>query len=218
MNTLSVGDCVRMGWSIFNKRTGFFVGVTLIYCIIYVLISAVSSSFGDGAGKNVAAIVNFILGALLSMGLLSFTLKAYDSVDTAQISDLWHPRSFLKYLIAYILVGRSTLVGFMLLVIPGIIASLALMFTTYLVVDHDLGPIQAIKESSRITKGNRWNLAVLGLALVGINILGALCLIVGLLATLPITGLAMVHAYRSLAKANAIPVISPTLVSTTPQV
>ena len=65
--------------------------------------------------------------------------------------------------------------------IPGIIASLGLGFATYLVVDRGMQPVASLKESWRITKGNKWRIFLLGLALTGVNILGALALVVGLL-------------------------------------
>jgi uncharacterized membrane protein len=200
---------MRMGWDIFNKRALFFVGLTLIYLIVSGLISGLSSALGASFGKDAAAggvsfLVSYPLSTLLAMGLLAFTLKAYDSIDTVKVADLWHPQSFLNYVGASILVTLIIILGYILLIVPGVIASLALMFATYLVIDHDLGPVEALKESVRITQGNRWNLFVLGLALVGINILGFLCLIVGLLVSLPVSGLALVHAYRFLSQANAI--------------
>jgi uncharacterized membrane protein len=75
---------------------------------------------------------------------------------------------------------------------------MGLMFVPYIVIDRGLGPIEAMKESWRVTKGHKWQLFLLFLALIGLNILGAIALIVGLLVTIPITMLAAAHAYRTL--------------------
>ena len=71
----------------------------------------------------------------------------------------------------------------------------------YLVMDRGLGVTESLKESRRITYGNRLKLLLLGLALVGINIVGFFLLIVGLLVSIPVSMLAGVHAYRTLSKA-----------------
>ena len=98
----------------------------------------------------------------------------------------------------YILTALAIALGFLALIIPGIILSMGLAFVPYLVVDRGLGPIEAMKESWRITKGHKWQLLLLFLALLGINLLGILALIIGIFVTVPITMLAFAHAYRTL--------------------
>jgi len=68
------------------------------------------------------------------------------------------------------------------------------------VVDRGLGPIEAMQESWRITKGHKWQLFLLFLALLGINLLGFLALFIGIFVTAPMTLVALAHAYRTLAR------------------
>jgi hypothetical protein len=75
------------------------------------------------------------------------------------------------------------------------------MFATYFVVDKGMGPIEALKASARITKGNRMRLLALFAAGMLISLFGALALIVGLLVAIPVITLASVHAYRRLSAA-----------------
>jgi uncharacterized membrane protein len=153
------------------------------------------------------SLVSFVVSILASLGLTSFSLRAHDNIETVTIGDLWNPDPVWRYLGAYLLILLIVIVGFILLVIPGIIASLGLSFATYLVIDRGMQPVASIKESWRITKGNKWRIFLLGLALTGVNILGALALVVGLLVSVPITLLAVVHAYRYLlAQAGPAPV------------
>lgn len=56
-----------------------------------------------------------------------------------------------------------------------------------------------MKESWRITKGHKWQLLLLFLALLLVNLLGLLALFVGIFVSVPITMLAFAHAYRTLA-------------------
>jgi uncharacterized membrane protein len=78
------------------------------------------------------------------------------------------------------------------------VLALMFMFTTFLVIERELGPIEALKESNRITRGHKWNLLGLLLMLILVNLLGVLALIVGLLVSVPVTMLALTHVYRVL--------------------
>jgi uncharacterized membrane protein len=105
---------------------------------------------------------------------------------------------FFKYLIGDILYGLIIIGGLILLIIPGIIWAIQFQFFGYLIIDKGLGPIEALKKSSKITKGAKWDLFLLGILLVLINILGALALLVGLFATIPTTMIANAFVYRKL--------------------
>ena len=101
------------------------------------------------------------------------------------LSALWHPRPFWKFLAASILVGLAIGIGFVLLIVPGILAMVFFIFSTVIVIDRDLGPIEAMKESMRIGRGYRWSLLGLVVLLALIVFVGMLALFVGLLVAMP---------------------------------
>ena len=72
------------------------------------------------------------------------------------------------------------------------------MFATFIVIDRELGPIEAMKESKRLAHGHKWALLGFVLVLALINLLGVLALGVGLLVSIPVSSLAFVHTYRVL--------------------
>ena len=199
MNTFTVGSCVRFGWETFKKRPWFFVGFTVLYILVSWAISFVAGLIA-GQGHALTSLISLPFSVLLNMGIIAFILKAHDNVETVQFADLWHPHNYWKYLLMYILLAISVIIGLILLIVPGIIVGIMLGFACYLVIERGLGPIEAFKESMRITKGHRWDLFVLGLACIGIMVIGFVCLLVGLLVALPIVMLATVHAYRTLSK------------------
>jgi uncharacterized membrane protein len=99
-----------------------------------------------------------------------------------------------------------------LLIVPGVIFTLMFMFATFIVVDRELGPIEAMKESKRLAHGHKWALLGFVLVLALINLLGVLALGVGLLVSIPVSSLAFVHGYCTLT-ANAGPppaIMAPT--------
>lgn len=200
------GDMIRFGWETFKKRPWFLIGAFLAATVGYGIVSgAVNSVLVALIGKSgISAIlesaVRFVFQMFLGIGMIRFFLHAHDDVNTATLRDFWDPKPFWRYTGASILSIAIILIGFVLLIVPGIIAMLALMFTSYLVVDRSLAPIEALKESARITKGNRMNLFLFVLAIIGISILGLICLFVGILVAVPVAALAIAHAYRLLAR------------------
>jgi uncharacterized membrane protein len=209
MHTLSIGDCIRFGWQTFKQRPWILIGAVLLAIVI----AGVPSAFGpqptigsDGqiippppsAYGAVVALVSVVVSMLVGLGLTTFSLRAHDNINGVQIADLWNPAPFWRFVGAHILTVLAIALGFIALIIPGIILSMGLAFVPYLVVDRGLGPIEAIKESWRITKGHKWQLLLLFLALLGLNLLGVVALLIGIFVTVPITMLAFAHAYRTL--------------------
>ncbi|KKW22803.1 MAG: hypothetical protein UY67_C0035G0008 [Candidatus Kaiserbacteria bacterium GW2011_GWA2_52_12] len=203
--TLSVGSFISFGWETFKKRPWFFIGATIIYSILAWCASFVSGFVGAFFGSGVAGLVSFVasfsLNTLIGIGWLALFIKAHDDTAFAALSAFWHPQKFWSYLGVTVLSGIIIVGGFILFIIPGFMALTAFLFAPYFVVDKGMSPIEALKASARITKGNR--LRVLGLvAATGlISLLGFVALIVGLFVAAPLVAIAYVHAYRRLSAA-----------------
>ena len=195
---------IRFGWETFKKRPWFFVGMLVLIWIVSGVFSQMGSytdkvSAGSELIFALAGVFVSIVGQMfVKMGTISFTLKAHDAPESAKLNDLWAPEMFWQYLGASLLVGLIVVVGIILLIVPGIIWALRYMFVPYLVIDRKLGVMAALRESSRITLGHKWQLLGLVVVLGLLNILGLLALVVGLLVTVPVTMLAVAHAYRTL--------------------
>ncbi len=207
MHTLPIGDCIRFGWETFKKRPGILIGAFALVILISAIPGLLTPHPEIVEGQPpppptafgmIMGLASLVISFLVGLGLTNFALRAHDDIAGVTIGDLWNPAPIWRFLGAEILATIIIFVGFLLLVVPGIIAALGLGFTPYVVIDRGLGPVESLKESWRITTGNKWRILLLGLALVGLNFLGLLVLIVGLLVTVPITLLAVVHAYRFL--------------------
>ena len=210
----NAGASVKAGWETFKKRPWFFIGMAIAVMAIGWLIGFVSGGVqgavrasGSGVGAGLLGfIVSFCLQTLLAMGTTAFYLKAHDAPESATFEDLWHPQPYIVYLVMSALMGLFIFIGAIFLIIPGIIVWLMILFAPYLVISRSLGVFESFKESARITKGHRWELFIMMILLLLINILGFICLFVGLLVTIPVTYLAVVHAYRTLEQAASEPV------------
>jgi uncharacterized membrane protein len=85
-----------------------------------------------------------------------------------------------------------------LIIIPVFYMTIRLFFVLCFIVDQESGATESISQSWTITKGNFWALFSLFLVILGINILGALALFVGLLFTIPFSSLILMVAYRQM--------------------
>ncbi len=204
MNTFSTGSSLRFGWETFKKRPWFFIGVTFLVMLISVIVKPAAGQQGSAAW-DVWHVVSFVLLILLDMGSTALMLHAHDDAASAKVSDLWHPHPFLNYLGAVILSAIAIVAGLFLFVVPGIFFILMWMFVKYSVIDKNLGPIEAMQYSARIGGGKRWELLLFLFAVILLNVCGAILLLVGLLVTIPVTALAMTHAYRTLSGGTSIP-------------
>lgn len=212
MATLSVKESLRAGWKCFKTRPWLFVQMGLVLLAVNVVISLVQELITNQAEQNtdplfigaslLVALMSVAASFLISMGETHFFLRAHDSVETASLKNLWHPKPFWKFAAAAILGGIAMFIGLLLLIVPGIILGVLLVFFPFIIIEKGTGPIAALKESAALTKGNRWKIFWLSLAMLGINILGLLALVVGLFVTIPVTYLALVHAYRELSQAS----------------
>ena len=87
------------------------------------------------------------------------------------------------------------MVGFALLIVPGIFLAVRLAFVPYLVVDEDLDPVAAFRESWRRTAPVGW--AIFGAMLLAVPVVlgGILLLGVGVVPALIWTSLAFARLF-----------------------
>lgn len=103
-------------------------------------------------------------------------------------------------LLTSICVGLLGFIGILLLIVPGIIIMTRLCFTPFAVVDKGLG-FDAIKYSWKITKGHFWDIIVFGLYFFFWNIVGLLCLGIGVIWTSTMSQIAFTKFYYELSEA-----------------
>ncbi|HWP61053.1 MAG TPA: hypothetical protein VN495_00410 [Candidatus Paceibacterota bacterium] len=200
---LTAGSCIRFGWETFKKRPWFLIGVYVLFLAVVGLIGGVLSELGKvgPAVAFAATIARLAIDMLAGMGIIAISLKAHDDVATITLSDLWHPEPFWYFVGASILAGLAVVGGIILLIVPGIIFALMFGFAKYLVIERGLRPMEALRESRRMTNGHKWMLFRLALLSFLVVLLGVVCLIVGVLVAVPVVTLASVHAFRTLQSA-----------------
>jgi len=123
----------------------------------------------------------------------------------ADVSELWsNYAKFFHYLGAGILFGLMVLLGSILLIIPGIYLALRFQFFGELILDKDMGIMDSLSGSWKLTKGFAFDLFVLALVSFVVTILGVLALLVGVLVAAPVVYAGRLAAYNFLLKENKV--------------
>lgn len=206
---------------------GAAVVIALIGWLIGVVSAVAGAVIGTNAVGALAQLVLSAIGqTLLGVGTIAFLLRAHDHIEQVRLIDLWHPHNFWNYLAVTILVTLAIVFTFALVVLVGglILAGLYtaggvlsvlglitffvlacivltpvtyLVFAPYFIVDKGALPLGAMRASIKIAKEHFWQLFLLLVLIIGVNVLGFLVLVVGLLLSSMIAGLSLACAYRT---------------------
>jgi uncharacterized membrane protein len=193
----SRGEALQFGWDVVKNNIGFFIGLMIVVFVILVLPYA-NIFIKERIVSLFFSIVQIVLEIILQMGLIKIALKFCDN-EKSTFADLFSSYPlFSNYLIGSILYVVIIGVGLILFIIPGIILAIQFQFFSFFIVDRGLSPIEALKKSSEITKGIKWDLFLFDLLIVIINFLGSCFLGIGLLITFLITLVSIAFVYRKL--------------------
>lgn len=109
-------------------------------------------------------------GTVLSIVAMRAFYRDIDAVPTAEHTRRL-PRTVLVTLVVSLLVSLAVMVGFVLLVIPGIFLAVSFVFAVLVVAVEDAGVLEALERSWALSSGNRIRLFVLGVLLVVVSML-----------------------------------------------
>jgi hypothetical protein len=205
---LSVNSVLNNAFDAFKAFPGGFIGIFIIQIIISFTIESILGSgnpyYGDALGRlrnsyDMADVVNGIIGAMLTPGYFYVCKKIKDK-ESPEFSDFFY--GFTHKQLQFILLHFAYLViiilGFVLLVIPGIYLTVALSLSSCVLTFYDGNFLDALSASRKVVTKVWWKIFVLFIALFFINILGALMLLLGLLITIPLSYCAVYFAFDAL--------------------
>ena len=212
MNKFSIGEALKFGWAGTKANFWFFAGFLAIIMVIMAAVPMVLTGFKEAQNfrvQDLAAVIwQFVFGILVNIAVVAATLAVVDGQKPGLGALFDRAHLFWRFLGANILYNLIFFAGLLLLIVPGIVWAIKYSQFRFFVVDKGMGPIEALKHSGRVTDGAKWQILLFGLALAGVNALGALALLVGLLFTIPMTMLATAFVYRKLA-ASLEPAVVP---------
>ena len=195
-------------WGLLKAQLGTWVLITIVsfLCtfavpVVFGVLQVIVQQSGAGQEAMVTLMVLYVIAVSLVsvffMGGMFFAACKQVRGGRVEVGDLFGAAGrFGPMLLAAFLGYLAFLVGYVLLIIPGLLVLGRMMFSIPLVVDGGLGATEALGRSWSATKGQ--TLAAGGfIILIGlIMIAGAIPCGIGLLFTLPLYYLSIAILYR----------------------
>ncbi len=181
-----VGDVISRAWRLFTGNILFFAAVPFLsYVIVFVAVMAfilVLALVGMASKMTAVAVVGVIVGSLLFIGLYMIgeavvLLGAFQRLrgQPLRVGEALH-RGFARFfpLIGLsILWGLGIMIGFVLLIVPGVILLCIWAVVVPACIVEGLGATASMSRSAELTKGYRWQILGLLVLLGVINWIGS---------------------------------------------
>jgi len=199
-DSLPMGDAVNWAWRTFQENVAFILVVSATVILVPAFIEGLQEMAADESSSLdwILDLVHFFVTSVLAIGVIKVSLKYCDQVKPEFANVFDSIDRVFYYMISVIITVVATFMGLLLLVVPGIIIAIRVQFIGYFIYEEDMGPIAAIQASWEMTSGFTLDLFLFDLLLLAINMLGLLCLGVGLFVSLPVSWLAHAYVYRTL--------------------
>jgi len=212
---LSVGAAVRYGWNRFKSNPWTWIGAVVIAVVVQ---GALNALFGnrstfrfDTFGQSfwtmswiIGSLVTTVVGYLINAALVRGALHEVDG-QRPSLGSFFRFTNIGNVILASILVGVLTAIGLILFVIPGLIVAFLSWWTLQYVIDRHDSATDGLRSSFRAISSQAGSVLLLALALIGINILGAIPFGLGLLITIPVSVIASTYAYRLVSGGDVTP-------------
>ena len=174
-----VGSWIGQGWQLVKADIGTFFLVALVFSILN-------------------GFVPLILQGPLMAGFHLFCAKKILG-RRAEFADLFTGFNFfVPALVASLIISVFTFAGTLLCIIPGLVVAAMYKFTYLFIVDKRMDFWPAMQASHAIVKQDYFGFTMFLLVLALINILGALCCIIGVFVSIPVTIAAITFAYKEI--------------------
>lgn len=211
----SIGNAFSYAWSKFKENAGAIIVATLVVIVASLVIQAIgeavnagveggTTTFGDPSdvtvtGFFVSGLVSILAGALSYIFTAALIRGSLDITEGEKfnLGAAFKKLDIAKVVITAFLVSVLTTIGFLLLVIPGIIVAIFTAFALYFAVDSTGSAVDAIKSSVGLVKDNFGPVFLLILASIATMIVGLLALIVGVLVAIPILTIVWAYAFKT---------------------
>lgn len=165
----SAGGSFSFGWrKVFGKAFLFLLVTMIILAILNGPSSAGMKMDGGGFGWPMLFMIplaifglayKFLFVPVLSFGGDLIFLQAVrdEEIDLKTLFEGFKTK-YLNIVLANLIVVALVILGFIMLIIPGIIVICRLAFVSYLVMDKNMEPMQAVEKSWQMTRGHGWQI------------------------------------------------------------
>jgi hypothetical protein len=219
-NTVDIGACISRAWTLLSGNFWRLVGTTLLILLLVggvgvALRFTVNFALGvplvahrghpweamvaQWPGFLVNVLWNLVVGGPLMGGLYNYYLKLMRG-QPADLGDAFagFGSAFGPLVLAHVVSGVLTGLGFLCCILPAIYLGVAWKFTLPLVIDKRMGFWEAMELSRKVVTRQWWLLFALFLVAGLISAVGVIACCVGVFATLPVGIAAKLYAYEDI--------------------
>lgn len=198
----AISDSIHAAWQLFKEKWYVIYGLYLLPVALGIVYSMVLDGMGsDFTGATLILMVAYIVVQMVvSMGLIKgyLNLVRGEAITVQMFKDMLP--LLVNYLLGTLLMMLIVVVGFVLLIVPGIYLSLKYYFVPFLLIDKKMSPMEALRASAKMTEGIKWELVGLFGATIVLAYMGLLALLVGVFITAPVAGMSYVYFYEKALK------------------
>lgn len=191
--SFDISRYIKEGWELLSSNFANLIVATLIFLGIHFAVGSLVPVFGG----------MIVSGPL--MGGLFYVILDIRRGEEFKITRMFD--GFTKKLVPLVLVGALTsiliTIGFFMLILPGLLISGWYLFPYLFVIDKDMDFWPAMEASREIGFENHLSVFLFVIALVVINLAGALAVGIGLIISVPLSMCSVVIAYEHLTGADA---------------
>ena len=173
------GYWVGQGWQMVKADIGTFILLMIVFVVLN-------------------GMVPMILQGPLIAGFQIFCMKKLLNRRT-DFADLFKGFNyFVPALVASLLIALFTFCGTLFCIIPGLVVAAMFKFTYLFIVDKRMDFWPAMQASHAVVKNDYFGFTMFLLLMILVDILGAVCCVVGLLVAVPVTVAAITVAYKDI--------------------
>lgn len=226
---VSVGDVIGETFSIYGQNLGPLLGSAIVVFVVVGLVAGLLQGAGGVLLGLLAAVVRLAGHALYTGFVVNLVSDVRDGRRDQSVGDLFSAAApaILALAVFGILFAIGVGIGFVLLIVPGLILITFWSLGAPAIVVERIGPLEAFGRSWRLVRGEAWSvfatLLVVLLIVIAIGVvLGAIATpigdgeaatwiasIVSTTITAPIFSLAVTIMYFQLAGGSAAPAEPP---------
>ncbi len=197
--TFNLGEIFLTSWKFTKSQLailcGLLIGFIIILFTLSILVWPAQSSIG---GIIVSNTILSVITYLFTMGYLKNMFQTLDDIEPQFSAYGQQAFKLLKFFIANLVLSLISLIGFCLLILPGLYLSGRLQYAIALIIEENTGIVESFKRSWAITKAHEWKLVALILIQLLICIVGFLLLGIGIFIATPLIMMMYCYSFRIL--------------------
>jgi len=183
---IDIAGWLEESWVLYKIGWQAYVATAVLY-----FLAMLASSF-------IPYIGGILLGGPLTVGFYFVVADMARGKEYKPIRLFQGFRLFVPAFMAYFLIMLFSTVGFVMLIIPGLIISGWYLLTYIFIIDRGYDFWSAMEASRKVAMTDLVGMTIFFLAISFINVVGVLALGIGTLITLPLSHIAVFVAYKNL--------------------